>query len=136
MLINLIHPDQKGFLPGRYIGESIRILYDILFQSYGDQTNSQLLLIDFEKAFDSVSHSFLWNVLQLFGFGPNFVKWCQLLYKDANSRILLHGNLSCPFQLGRGCKQGDPLSPFLFILGAEILAIRVRNDNLINGLNL
>ena len=70
ILAKLIHENQKGFLSGRYIGENTRLVYDIL--NYTEQYNKPgiLLLVDFEKAFDSVSWKFLMNVLKFFKFGP------------------------------------------------------------------
>ena len=132
----LIHADQKGFLSGRYIGESIRLLYDILFQTHSDNVPGQLLLLDFEKAFDSINHDYLGAVLSRFGFGPNIIKWCTLLYKNASSCILINGHLSRFFPLQKGCRQGDPLSPYLFILGVEVLATSVRYNNCIKGISL
>ena len=66
VLEKLIHENQKGFLSGRYIGENIRLVYDIL--SYTEQHNKPviLLLIDFEKAFDSLSWRFVFNVINFF----------------------------------------------------------------------
>ena len=77
-----IHKDQKGFLSGRYIGENIRIIYDII--SYADHKNIPgiLLFIDFEKAFDCVSHDFLWNVLHFFNYGDKIIQWIKLLYSN------------------------------------------------------
>lgn len=136
MLHHLIHADQKGFIPGRYIGESIRVLYDILFQTQRDNIPGQLLLLDFEKAFDSINHDYLWIVLTRFGFGPKIIKWCTILYKNASSCILINGHLSRFFPLHKGCRQGDPLSPYLFILGVEILAASVRYNNYIKGITV
>jgi hypothetical protein len=73
-LPQLITSEQKGFIAGRYIGESIRDVYDIML--YADQKNipGLLLLIDFEKAFDTVSFSFLRKVLQFYKFGSNIIQ--------------------------------------------------------------
>ena len=54
MLPSIIYEDQKGFMKGRYIGENIRIVYDVLVKTKKEQITSLLLLTDFEKAFDSV----------------------------------------------------------------------------------
>ena len=74
----LIDEDQTGFISGRYIGENIRLLYDVI--SYLEKNNypGMLLLIDFEKAFDSVSWEFLFKVIEYFNFGNSFMKWIKV----------------------------------------------------------
>ena len=95
---------------------------------------SLLLLIDFEKAFDSVSWSFLYKVLEFFGFGNSIISWIKLFNNNASLCVNQSGNLSPFFCIGRGCRQGDPVSPFLFILCVEILGIMIRNNKNINGI--
>ena len=59
LLPQIIHGDQTGFLAGRYIGENIRMLYDILFHTETHNIPGQLLLVEYHKAFDSLSWSFI-----------------------------------------------------------------------------
>jgi hypothetical protein len=95
-----------------------------------------LLLIDFEKAFDSVSHSFIIKSLHFFGFGYSFIKWINLLLNDVSSCINHCGNISDRFKVGRSCRQGDPISPYLFIICVEVLALRIRQDKSVKGFRL
>ena len=95
-----------------------------------------LLLIDFEKAFDSVAWSFINKVLKFYNFGQNIVKWFNLFYKYSCSSVIINGHMSDWFYVQRGCRQGDPLSPYIFILCAEILAILIRNDVNIKGIKI
>ena len=71
---NLVSKTQTGFVAGRFIGENSRLIYDIL--NYNEKQNipGLLMLIDFERAFDSVSWEFLYEMLQLLGFGPKMIK--------------------------------------------------------------
>ena len=93
-----------------------------------------LLLVDFEKAFDSVSWSFIYKVLEYFGYGKSIISWIKLFNNNAKLRINQGGNLSTFFHIGRGCRHGDPISPFIFILCAEILAIMIRKNKNIKGI--
>ena len=70
VLPNIIHESQKGFMKNRYIGECIRMLYDVLVHSEQENIPGLLLMIDFEKAFDSVSWNFIEKSLTFFRFPP------------------------------------------------------------------
>ena len=133
-LHSIIHDQQKGFLQGRYIGENIRIMYDLLNYTENSKIPGMFLLIDFEKAFDSVSHEFIRKVLEEFNFGPSIRKWFLVLYNGANASVLVNGFLSESFKIQRGCRQGDGLSPYLFLLCAEILGMMVRTDRILKGI--
>lgn len=132
----LINEDQTGFISGRYIGENIRLLYDVINYVEKNNMSGLLLLIDFEKAFDSVSWDFLLKVLDFFNFGYSFKTWIEVFYRNIESCVIVNGHLSEWFMLQRGCRQGDPLSPYLFILCAEILAVLIRNEKNITGIKI
>ena len=92
-----------------------------------------MLSIDFRKAYDTISHKFIINTLKKFGYGNNFVKWIEILLKDFKLVLLNGGSGTEFFDCGRGARQGDPISSFLFILCIELLCIRLRNDNNVIG---
>ena len=133
---SIIHTDQKGFIYGRYIGEVARNTYDVLENSKSRKRTGLLLLIDFEKAFDSISHSFIIKCLHFFGFGFSFIKWINVLLNDVSSCINHCGNISDRFKVGRSCRQGDPISPYLFIICVEILAHKIRQDKSVKGFRI
>lgn len=136
VLNKVIHEDQKGFLSGRYIGENIRIIYDVLFETQKQNLPGLILLIDFEKAFDTVSWKFIDKTLKYYNFGQSIRKWVNIFQKGSESSIIQNGFISESFTLRRGCRQGDPISPYLFVLAAEILGKMIRKNQLIQGINI
>ena len=105
-----------------------------LIENEADE-NSCMLLLDQERAFDRVEFTWLFKILEAFGFEKNFIKWITILYKDANSATLTNGRISRFFPVKRGVRQGDSLSALLFIIQAEPLAETVRDSpNNIEGI--
>ena len=131
---SLIHLDQQGFMKGRIIGTNIRTIIDLI--EYTDLTNDpgSIVLLDFEKAFDRIEHKYLFKALEYFNLGDNFIRWIKTFYKDRNSRILNNGFISDPVSIDRGIFQGCPISPLLFLLAIEILAISIRSNPFIKGI--
>ncbi len=98
----------------------------------GTQT-SMLLSLDAEKAFDRVDWQFLEQTLIEMGFSEKFIFWFRLLYKNPKSKIRVNGHCSDFFDIERGVRQGDSLSPILFALSIEPLAEAIRQDVQIEG---
>ena len=94
ILDKLINLDQTGFVQGCFIGENIRLIYDILQYTEEKDIPGLLLLIDFEKAFDTISWDFLFCVLKFFNFGDSLIKWVKVFYNNINSAVIQGGNLS------------------------------------------
>ena len=135
-LPQLVKEDQTGFVPGRYIGDNLRLLYDMIHYLKTKNQPGLLVSIDFEKAFDSVDWSYMNKVLKAFGFGRDIVKWVTSFYTDIKSSVIVNGKPSKGFEIRRGCRQGDPISPYLFILCAEVLACKIREDKDIKGIQI
>ena len=92
--------------------------------------------MDIQKAFDSVSHEFLLLVLEYYGFRPNFISWIKLLLLNQQSSVFNGGESTGYFKLGldRGCRQGDPILAYLFMMVIEVFFVMVRESNLVKGL--
>ena len=136
VLSSLIHSDQTAYVKDRYIGESVRLINDVLEFTDHEKIEAILFSADFEKAFDSIDHSFLFSVLKCFGFGDEFIQWVRTLLNNAESCMINNGHPAGCFLLERGTRQGDPLSAYLFILALEILFIQIRNNQEIHGIEI
>ena len=136
VLPRIINNDQTGFLKGRFIGENIRLIDSIINYTNTEKIPGLLLFVDFEKAFDSIEWSFIEKTLKYYNFGTSLVTWVKVFYTDISSCVLNNGWSSDFFNLGRGVRQGCPLSPYLFILCAEILGNTVRKDNEVRGIKI
>ena len=136
VLSDLIHEDQNGFLKGRYIGCNIRTIIGLIEFADTRDIPGSIVLLDFEKAFDSVEHEFLFEVLNRFNLGNNFVQWVKTFYNCRRSYVINNGFLSRPINMSRGIFQGCPISPFLFLFALEVFAIAVRDNDRIKGIKV
>ena len=128
-LPQVIDLGQKGFVDGRYMGEVTRLLYDTIHDAYSTKGKKGIIMsIDFEKAFDSVSFTFIEKVIETAGFPKKMAKWVKILLRDFKSHINHAGNLLKLIHLGRGARQGDPIASILFVLAIEVLLIAIRSN--------
>ena len=83
-----------------------------------------------------MDHKFIFASLEKYGFGPDFIQWIKTLLANNESCVMNNGSSTSFFKIQRGTKQGDPLSPCLFIMVLEILFIQIRNDKAIRGFKI
>ena len=136
VLLAIINNTQTGYVEGRFIGENITLISDILNFTIDQDIEGIALFIDFEKAFDSLEWEYLFKVLDTFQFGSDFKSWVKTLYTNISSCILNNGFASVPFTLERGVRHGCPLSGLLFILAAELLSCSIRASDHIKGIRV
>ncbi len=132
----IINEDQTGYLQGRFIGCNIRLIEDLIIYTHQNNMPGIILTIDFEKAFDSISWKFIDYSLKAFNFGPKFRKFISTLYANIQTSVINNGEISEWFYPARGVRQGCPISPYLFLIAVELLAINIRENKNIKGLTI
>lgn len=135
-LDDIISENQTGFISKRHISSNIRLIMDLVDYSELIDTQALILFLDFYKAFDTVEHNYLFNAIQAFSFGPNFISVTRMLYKDINSCVMLYPRTTQRFPITRSVRQGCPFSTFLFLLAVELLSIYIRNDTNLKGITI
>ncbi|GJT34880.1 RNA-directed DNA polymerase, eukaryota [Tanacetum coccineum] len=135
----LISDVQSAFVSSRQILDGPFILNELISWCKHKKFKGMIFKVDFEKAFDSVKWEFLEETLKSFGFGHRWCKWISGCLNNARGSVLVNGNPTSEFQFFKGLKQGDPLSPFLFILIMETLHLsfkRILSAGLYKGISI
>lgn len=133
---SLFNIDQTGFMSGKSTDTNLRRLFTHL-QLPGSEDGTRIIVpIDIEKAFDSIDWSYMLRVLEVMGFGSTFRRWIMLLYCNPRVAIRLGQDVSHFFSVGRGTRQGCPLSPFLFALMMEPLEVALRMSSEVRAIRV
>jgi hypothetical protein len=132
---SIIGEEQCGFLQGRSIFNPI-LTAKALFKKHKRRRGGMALLLDLEKAYDRVNHSYLFRCLRQVGVPE---RWCEMLsslYSYSSSKVMVNKFHTDSFRIGRGVRQGCPLSPLLFTIAIEPLAELIRADERLKGIKL
>lgn len=137
----IIKDDQTGFIKGRFIGENVRLILDMMDYCTSSDQSALLLSCDVKQAYDCVDWSYMKRVMSVMGFGDTFLRWIDILYDSdqfhpPTSCIQINGKLSKDFQIGRGLRQGCPLSCYIFLICFEPLLERIRQHEAIKGVEI
>ena len=126
----IIHSDQAGFMKGRRIEDHTELIKLMINVCEVEEMDGAIICLDQEKAYDKISHDFLFKSLLKFGLPVHFVDTVRSLYHDAHTAVIINGEISSPFKITRGVRQGDPLSCLLFNIAIESLATMLRQSDL------
>ncbi|GJW59088.1 putative RNA-directed DNA polymerase, eukaryota, reverse transcriptase zinc-binding domain protein [Tanacetum coccineum] len=122
---SVIGPNQSAFIEGWQILDGCLIASEIIRMAALENHKLLLFKVDFEKAFDSVNWNFLLSIITQMGFGGKWRNWISSCLSSASISVMINGSPSKEFKMERGLRQGDLLSPLLFLIVAEALKIAI-----------
>lgn len=139
LMPDLVSEHQSAFIKGRQVTDGILITSEIVSMLQQNKLHDIIFKIDFEKAFDRVKWTFVYDVLRAMNFGSTWIAWIQKFFASSYISVLVNGSPTTEFQPSRGLRQGDPLSPLLFNLVGEALSCMIKTgarENLFRGITL
>ena len=136
VLPSVIHEDQTGFMPGRSISVNIRKSLDVMEYCKAGKFPAVIMSVDMEKCFDRIEHDAIYGTLRLMNFGDNFIRWVSLFYTSFQVCTQNYGIRSEWFSKSRSINQGCNISPSIYLLVGEMLALRIRQNKEIRGIKI
>ncbi|KAF5784203.1 putative RNA-directed DNA polymerase [Helianthus annuus] len=125
VLDTVVSPSQSAFIGGRYILDGPLIINEIHSWVKKAKKKVFFLKIDFEKAYDNVNWNFVVDILSQMGFSSRWCAWVRGIISSARASVLVNGAPTFEFKCCKGMRQGDPISPFLFVIVMEALSFLI-----------
>ncbi|XP_050225835.1 uncharacterized protein LOC126675263 [Mercurialis annua] len=135
----LISDNQFGFIKGRNIHDCHMIASELIHLANRRKDQVFLIKLDFKKAFDSISWDFILKVMARMNFDATWINWISSFFSSSQLSVLVNGSPSKNFSMSRGVRQGDPISPMLFVLaveGLKALFVKAVDLGLIDGIHV
>lgn len=132
----VISPTQTAFLLGRNIMEGFVVIHETIHELHRKKLNGVVFKVDFEKTYDKSCWSFVKQTLSMKGFSEKWCDWIRAYTQKGHVNIKINGHVGNNLQTKKGLRQGDPLSPVLFNIVVDMLAIlinRAKSDGQIRG---
>ena len=122
VLDKVISKSQNAFVKGQQILDVVLITNELVDSTMRRKEQGLVCKLDIEKAYDSISWDFLYQVMNRMCFGSRWVRWIKWCISTASFSVLFNGSPTGFFPSSKGLRQGDPLSPYLFVIGMEVLS--------------
>ena len=135
-LQEIIHKDQTGFLPERRIAVNIRKILDLTVSTIENGTEGIIMSCDYLKCFDRIELCAVIGAMKAFKFSQRLINWVSTLYCDFRIKVQNNGEFSEEIKVSRSVRQGGPASNAIFLVVAELVAILLRQDKRIQGINM
>ena len=132
----IVSRHQHAFVPGRVISDPIHLIRLMIERAARKNTKHAVVFADIMKAFDQVSHEFIYQMLATVGIPQRFIDWVKMSFKNTEVQLIVNGYLSESYSTGAGGKQGDPLFPLIFIIVMNGLIALIETDDTIQGIEL
>ena len=136
VIATIIHEDQRGFIKTRQISHNVMELLSTIEYCNQENTPAFAMAVDFEKAFDRVEWPAMEKILKKFNFGPIFISYVRTCIVNFENSVSNNAYRTNFYKMSRGLKQGCPLSPQIFDLVIETIALKLRQNTNIKGIQI
>eukprot|EP00253_Pinus_taeda_P010040 PITA_10040 len=133
LLPTLVSTEQSGYVEGRKILDNIIQAHEVVHSLTNNNKAGMIMQLDVAKAYDKLNWTYIRKVLTTFRFDQNSIRWVMVLVTSCSFSILVNRSPSETFTPSRGLRQGDLLSPFIFILMMEGLGRKTRHAKVVGS---